>query len=357
MNYTGNECPSCGKKFEQTDDIVVCPVCGTPQHRNCWNENGRCINEEKHSEGFIWQTQNAESKPENSSSSKNTKICPRCGEHNEAFEPVCVRCGERLKANRQASNDQEPPFENNPFGDWHPKPNPNNFSPYQNVYVADARSFYGPDAKIEDVPVTEIAEYVQKDSIKYIGKFLDMQEKKTKLSWNWSAGILSVFWCFYRKMIGLGVALIAIFFSVSLISSVVPIAVYQNYKPEVYAEYETLVEELGEEMQRIMENGSATNAEAARYYALAAKLFTSPINITAYIIQITTALIISIIMGFFGNNFYKKKVLKDIAACRRVSGDSATYHYYLQQRGNVSVVNLMLPIVCYTFFSMLTSYF
>ena len=350
MNYTGNECPSCGKKFEQTDDIVVCPVCGTPQHRSCWNEHGRCINEEKHNEGFIWQMQDIDPAPVNNTPSKNIKICPRCGEHNEKYEPVCVRCGERLKANNQTINDQMPPLGDMPFGDWQTKPNPNNFSPYQNVYAADARTVYGTDTKIEDIPVTEIAEYIQKDSNKYIGKFLDMQEKNTKLSWNWSAGIFSVFWCFYRKMVGLGVALIAILFSVSLIASVASVTVYQKYRPEVYAEYETMVEEL----QQILGSDSSTNEE---YYTIVARISQSPINTTANIVQITAILIMSIIMGFFGNNFYKKKMLKDIRTVRRISGDSMTYHFYLQQKGNVSIINLLLPMLCNMFLSMLTTYF
>ena len=356
MNYNGIECPSCGKDFEQTDDIVVCPICGTPQHRNCWNENGRCINEEKHSKGFIWQMQNVDSDPVRNNPAQEMKICPRCGEHNAAYEPVCIRCGERLKANNQQANNPFPNINNEPYGNWQTQPNPNNFSPYQNVYAADARTVYGTDAKIEDIPVTEIAEYIQKDSNKYIGKFLDMQEKNTKFSWNWSAGIFSAFWCCYRKMVGPGVALIAIFFSVSLIASVVPVAIYQNYKPEVYAEYEVLVNELNNEMQEIIDSGSAANADTSEYYALVGKLFRSPINITAYIIQITSILLMSIIMGFFGNNFYKKKVLKDIRALRRIAGDSMTYHFYLQQKGNVSVVNLMLPVLCYMFFSMMTTY-
>lgn len=357
MNYTGTECPSCDKKFEQTDDVVVCPICGTPQHRSCWNENGRCINEEKHTEGFIWQMQDVDPAPVNNTPSKDIKICPRCGEHNEKYEPVCVRCGERLKANRQTIDDQIPPVDDMPFGDWQTQPNPNNFSPYQNVYAADARTVFGTDAKIEDIPVTEIAEYIQKDSVKYIGRFLDMQEKKTKLSWNWSAGIFSAFWCFYRKMVGLGVALIAIFFSVSLVSSIVPVTVYQNYKPEVYAEYEMLVEEINDLMQNVANNGTATTGDALRYNSLIAKLIASPINITSLIIRATAVLLMSVIMGFFGNSFYKKKVLKDIRSLRRVSGDSMTYHFYLQQKGNVSLVNLMLPILCYMFFSMLTTYF
>ena len=183
MNYNGIDCPSCGRKFEQGDDIVVCPICGTPQHRSCWNENGRCINNEKHAEGFIWQMMNEEAPPAKETHDKDVKICPRCGEKNSAFEPVCIRCGERLKANRQTINDQMPGMNNfPPFGNWQTQPTPNNFSPYQNVYAADARAVYGAEATIEDIPVTEVAEYVQKDSTKYIGKFLDMQEKNSKFS-------------------------------------------------------------------------------------------------------------------------------------------------------------------------------
>lgn len=349
MKYTGTECPSCGKKFEQTDDVVVCPICGTPQHRSCWNENGKCINEEKHIEGFIWQMQDIDPAPVQNTHSQDMKICPRCGEYNATYEPVCIRCGERLKANRQTVNDQMPSMEDMPYGDWQTQPNPNNFSPYQNVYAADARSVYGVDAKIEDIPVTEIAEYVQKDSTKYIGKFLDMQEKKTKLSWNWSAGIFSAFWCFYRKMVGLGIALMAIFFSVSLVSSVATVTVYQNYKPEVYAEYEATVNEL-------VEFVSSDNADMTEYYDILTEILKSPINITAYVIQITAVLLMSIIMGFFGNHFYKKKILKDIRTLRRVSGDSMTYHIYLRHKGNVSAVNLMLPVLFYMFFSMMATY-
>ena len=357
MNYNGIECPSCGRKFEQGDDIVVCPICGTPQHRSCWNENGRCVNDAKHAEGFIWQMMNEDNTVNHNNNNQDMKICPRCGEHNAAYEPVCIRCGERLKANRQTINDQMPETNNfPPFGNWQTQINPNNFSPYQNVYATDARNVYGADTKIEDIPVTEVAEYVQKDSTKYIGRFLDMQEKNSKLSWNWSAGLLSVFWCFYRKMTGLGVAFMAIFFSVFLISSTVPAVVYQNYNPEVYEEYEELLIELTDEMQKIMENGSAATADTTRYYQLVAQLFSSPINITAYIIQITAILIMSIVMGFFGNHFYKKKILKDIRTLRRVSGDSMTYHFYLRQKGNVSIINLMLPVLCYMFFSMMTTY-
>ncbi|MGN1348511.1 MAG: RING finger protein, partial [Acutalibacteraceae bacterium] len=33
MNYNNEICNGCGRKFSEGDDIVTCPECGTPQHR------------------------------------------------------------------------------------------------------------------------------------------------------------------------------------------------------------------------------------------------------------------------------------------------------------------------------------
>ena len=46
-HYTGVHCPVCDKKFTDEDDIVVCPVCGTPHHRACYQQEGRCAFEEQ----------------------------------------------------------------------------------------------------------------------------------------------------------------------------------------------------------------------------------------------------------------------------------------------------------------------
>ena len=34
--YLGCECSVCRKPFAAGDDIVVCPECGTPYHRACY---------------------------------------------------------------------------------------------------------------------------------------------------------------------------------------------------------------------------------------------------------------------------------------------------------------------------------
>ncbi len=345
MNYIGNECAFCGKKFEQSDDVVVCPICGTPHHRSCWNENGRCVNEEKHIDGYIWQS----SAPVSDSVpfvKKNTKTCPVCGEENEQFEPVCTRCGERLK------NSQIPQFNrnDNQNSDWNNAPS-YQYNPYHNVYAQDAKTVYGENTTIDDIPVTEVAEYVQKDSTKYIGKFMTMQENKTKFSWNWSAALAGVHWCFYRKMIGLGIAIIAIIFSVNLVASSMTVVIYENMKPEVYAEYSAAVTEIVNAM---------TTAESSSFYRdnydLYIKYLTSPITVITTIISGAISLLVSIILGFFGNYFYKKKTIKDIKAIRRIATDNMIYHIYLKQKGNVSVINLLMPMLCNMVLNMMTSF-
>ena len=53
--YTGNHCPVCEQAFTDTDDIVVCPDCGTPYHRDCWKKVGACMHRSEHAAGFEWQ--------------------------------------------------------------------------------------------------------------------------------------------------------------------------------------------------------------------------------------------------------------------------------------------------------------
>ena len=356
MNYTDNNCLVCGRKFNETDDIVVCPICGTPHHRECWQENGCCINEAKHAEGYIWQSaviapEAAAEAPE--ARNTNAKICPECGFANDITEPVCTRCGARLKLGAAQFN----PFGNQQGtnGGWNAAPN-QQYNPYHNVYAADAKALFG-DSSIDDIPVTECAEYIQKNANKYIAGFVAMEESGSKLRWNWAAGLASVFWCFYRKMYGAGAALMAIFFSLYLASSFVPAMVCEQIRPDIYEDYNNTLVLLVDEMNEIAENGYTDTASLTTYYELMARLIKSPISITSYIIQAATVLIIGLITGFFGNHLYKKKMVKDIHSIRRVATDNMVYHIYLKQKGNVSVVNLLFPIMLYSLFSTIISYF
>ena len=61
--FTGCPCSVCGKALTDTDDIVVCPDCGAPYHRACYEKQGGCVYADKHGTGFEW-TPPASAQPE-----------------------------------------------------------------------------------------------------------------------------------------------------------------------------------------------------------------------------------------------------------------------------------------------------
>ena len=51
-DYKKYKCPVCNKQFKDGDDIVVCPECGTPHHRECYKLTGHCVNQGLHKSGY-----------------------------------------------------------------------------------------------------------------------------------------------------------------------------------------------------------------------------------------------------------------------------------------------------------------
>ena len=80
--YTGEKCLICSQDFKDNDDVVVCPECGTPYHKDCYKEKGNCINLTLHESGKSWNkeilnevpTGSARRLPKQSQTVKNEKI-------------------------------------------------------------------------------------------------------------------------------------------------------------------------------------------------------------------------------------------------------------------------------------------
>ena len=53
--YYGCPCEGCGKPLTLQDDIVVCPDCGAPYHRTCYEKMGLCIHAPAHGAGYEWK--------------------------------------------------------------------------------------------------------------------------------------------------------------------------------------------------------------------------------------------------------------------------------------------------------------
>lgn len=65
MKFTGEKCALCGKVFEENDDVVVCPECGSPHHRECYSKHGRCANIYMHGTEQKWERTVKEKPAEN----------------------------------------------------------------------------------------------------------------------------------------------------------------------------------------------------------------------------------------------------------------------------------------------------
>lgn len=184
FRYVNQKCPVCDKPFAGDDDIVVCPVCGTPHHRECYKKNGECANSDRHRDGYRW-----------------------------APETVNNAAGE--------SGNPVPPFSNGAEGRQAPPPFENG-NPY-NSQQASSTVFFGnqpnpfalfPKEIADGVLTEEAAEFVQVSSYKYVQKFF--YNKSGKKTWNWAAFFFAPYWFFYRKLHKLG----AIFTVVLLLISI-----------------------------------------------------------------------------------------------------------------------------------------
>ena len=86
-NYTGSQCIICQNAFKDDDDIVVCPDCGTPYHRACWQSQGKCINTSLHAVGGSWSSIQQERRLKSGGIT-----CPHCSHVNLPDAKVCESC-------------------------------------------------------------------------------------------------------------------------------------------------------------------------------------------------------------------------------------------------------------------------
>lgn len=121
--YTGNHCPVCEQAFTDEDDIVVCPDCGTPYHRACWQKVGACMHKSEHAAGFEWQP---EFGPD-AEKAAHEATCPNCGTHNQPGAAQCSHCGCPLPKNDD------------------PRPDPKDEDAQVPIYARDPSTVHKPD--------------------------------------------------------------------------------------------------------------------------------------------------------------------------------------------------------------------
>lgn len=204
MKYKGEKCAACGKVFTSDDDVVVCPECGSPHHRECYKAENRCANSDFHAEKKKWRP-SVSVKPDKPSD-QEIIICPDCHFPNLKKDEVCAKCGKSLNEARQ--NAAGSPA----AGAEHTESDP--LDGYLQSELEVNKSFLGfdPNEDMGGASLKEVSQFVCTNTLYYIPIFKHMKDFGSKISFNLSCLIFPYFYFANRKMWGWAIisAIIAI---------------------------------------------------------------------------------------------------------------------------------------------------
>ncbi len=343
MRYDGNICDGCKQPLQENDDIVVCPECATPQHRECYDEKGQCVNAHLHAEGFEWKGKIKTKRSILSSTLSNKDkegddiICPNCKQPNPPGSTGCKNClmkftmfgvnvveqaqkQERKEAESSDVQPESPQVQENdilkyeaPFkigegdgfetaegtpadaesADRPEGTNPWNLGGYEDY--EEINTFKGP-FPVEDytagVRTNTLGAFIRSNAQSYINKF-KWSEIKGRNGFNWAAFLFAPYWFFYRKLYKPGI----IFITLQTIMSIVVTPILEPftdfYEYMLTLNVETMTEdmlyELTEQMMLIMQD------------------IALPLTLMGALL-----IIMHLVSGIVANGMYKKYCVKNI---------------------------------------------
>lgn len=200
--YTGLLCESCKKPFTDNDDIVVCPDCGAPHHRSCYEAQGHCALQDKHSEKFVWQAHRPDAESQQRQASSN--ICPHCNAANPPQGRYCQMCGTPLENPGTAESNAS-----STYGQYSSTQNRDGGQPDAGFNHNGAPAFERWD--IDGISSQELSAYTGSGSYYFLRQFKLILRTQYNMSWNWAALIFNYFYFFYRKMYKVGLALLGFY--------------------------------------------------------------------------------------------------------------------------------------------------
>lgn len=228
IDFIGLKCPVCGVEFKEGDDIVVCPQCGAPYHRDCYTQAGQCIFDDLHQAGKDWAPPAPPKPPEPSAEIKDRE-CPVCGYLNSHSSLFCGRCGSSLLGEPKRYRNS-PPVEPPPApgraetGQQQPVPPP--YTPYggpprggyvQAPFVFDPMGGVNPADVLDDgVSYGDASKLVKQNTAYYMPVFRYMKQTGRN-KFNFSAFLFSGAWMLYRKQYRYGAIVTGIMFLIYLL--------------------------------------------------------------------------------------------------------------------------------------------
>lgn len=349
-DFTGSKCPVCGKAFTAHDDIVVCPDCGAPYHRECYVQAGKCAFADKHGE-YTWTPPSTEA--EHTDNNEHTKRCPRCGCPNAEHALFCQHCGMSLAENQQnpggfPQNGVFPPFggfpQNGgvpPYGAPFDPNRPSGFGQQEGFpdsqipFIFDPMGGVNPTDPIDDVPSGDIAKLVQNNTQYYLPAFMTLSKFRHN-RFNFAAFLFSGAWMLYRKQYKIGTILTTVMGALYLLSTYITL----NFTSPLYT---MLMQQAG-----ISADAYPTGAQWLRMSELLSQQPTEKILWFALPTLISLVqFIIMLVVGFNGNKWYLKHCVKKVGLIRKETQSNAESAIRLQEEGGVNTALAVCLFICY----------
>lgn len=281
--FENDKCPVCGELFKAGDDIVVCPDCGTPHHRDCYNKTHICANKKLHGTDFKFsrsvdtaEVQEQETKEE---PKQALPFAPTAGSDNSP-EQIKQLVDETVSAEEQAEE-----------------------VTVDGVSVLDASQVIGTNVKY------------------YLPRFI----KKKGLNWNWGAFFFGPLYYFFRKMYMQGFMFLALNFASNVAISAV-------FKDQIAA-MSKLVTPLMTQGTLTPENVNTivNSAEWQNY-------------LPVFIIMNVVSLVLAVVMGICANRIYRKRVVTIVKTVDEKLKDGADFvtvnPMFMSQETDLSKENL-----------------
>lgn len=333
LDYTGIKCPYCDIPFQKDDDVVVCPQCGAPYHRHCYEEAGHCLFTENHETGRTWKAPEPPAAPNPSAEIKD-KECPVCGTLNPTSALFCNRCGSPLigspdnHQNRAAEADEQPKP---------PEAGPVFWGGFPGTIPFDLMGGVNPTETLDDsVTFGEASKLVKQNTPYYMPRFRYMK-LTGRGKFNLSAFFFGGPWMLYRKMYKRGAVFTVIQFGLYLayiflsmfVSGPALLQIMQNAGIDY-------TQTPGLSSSQILTLSEALMNDRAAYLKVALPM-----------LLLLALLVTMIVAGVTSNKAYMKHSVRTIRQIKAEDGGHGDLNLALEEKGGVNLGIAVCMLVCY----------
>lgn len=314
-------CALCKDECKIDDDIVVCPECGTPYHRKCYESVSQCLYSKKHSEGYVYVNPNAQgenAQPQGAGAETDSKKCPRCLKENSKDSSFCSNCGCPLTG---------VPVRTTTFINGFPINPAPGFEPIFKINENET---------IDDIKISDFARYIKGNLLYYIPIFKNIG-KVGKSRFNFSAFLFSGAWFLYRKLYKIGIIFTSLIIFLSVLSTFIEFTYANDILISIF---------------KAVGVTSSADITLDKYDLILAQFYALPllqkfIVFLPSIVKIITFAIM-LLSGFCANRIYYKnccsKIKKIKVLCK---GDRKLFEEEINKFGGVNFKIIPFISICY----------